>query len=80
VVDVSNAAPAAAPSGPTARGALAAGFVAWLAYALSGWRGLLVPSLIRSIETDFGQTDAGMGMYFLVFAIVFAAASSWAGR
>jgi fucose permease len=33
---------------------------------LVGWVGLLVPSLIRSIEPAFNQTDAGIGVFFFV--------------
>ena len=33
---------------------------------LVGWVGLLVPSLIRSIEPAFDQTDAGIGVFFFV--------------
>src|SRR6187397_1872185 len=36
---------------------------------LVGWTGLLVPSLIRSIEPAFEQTDAGIGIFFFVFAV-----------
>ena len=36
---------------------------------LVGWTGLLVPSLIRSIEPAFEQTDAGIGVFFFVFAL-----------
>lgn len=80
MTEASNAAPAGTPTAPrTADGAMAAGIVTWLAYALLGWRGLLVPSLIRSIEADFGQTDAGMGVYFLVGAGVYAGASFLGG-
>jgi hypothetical protein len=39
------------------RGLEAAG---WAAFGLLGWSGLLVPSLIREVELDFGQSDAGM--------------------
>src|SRR5438046_1711844 len=35
---------------------------------LVGWTGLLVPSLIRSIEADFAQTDAAIGLFFFVNA------------
>ena len=35
---------------------------------LVGWTGLLVPSLIRSIEADFAQTDAAIGVFFFVNA------------
>jgi fucose permease len=36
---------------------------------LVGWTGLLVPSLIRSIEPAFAQTDAGIGVFFFVFSV-----------
>ncbi len=39
--------------------------------SLLGWAGLLIPSLVRSIEQDFQQTDAGMGIFYLVNAIVY---------
>jgi fucose permease len=41
------------------------------AFFLLGWAGLLVPSLVRSIEADFGQTDAGLGFFYLVNAAVY---------
>lgn len=40
-----------------------------------GWTGLLVPSLIRSIEAAFDQTDAGLGLVFLLYSLAYAAAS-----
>jgi fucose permease len=46
---------------------------------LLGWTGLLVPSLIRSIERDFGQTDAGIGIYYLFYAISYASGSLGGG-
>ena len=46
--------------------------------ALVGWGGLLVPSLIRSIEPAFAQTDAGMGVYVFVIAVA-AVGGSMAG-
>ena len=40
-----------------------------------GWTGLLIPSLIRSIEATFDQTDAGIGLvYFLLGNVVLAVA------
>jgi fucose permease len=42
---------------------------------LVGWSGLLVPSLIRSIEPAFGQTDAGIGVYFFVNAVAYVSGS-----
>lgn len=80
MADATSAAPAAAPfvPRPSSR-ALWAGIVAGCAFGFSGWRGLLVPSLIRSIEADFAQTDAGMGTYFLVAAVLYAAGSLLGG-
>lgn len=51
---------------------LRAGIVACLAFGLVGWSRLLMPSLIRSIEADFGQTDVGMGLYYLLGALLYA--------
>src|SRR6266850_333057 len=42
-----------------------------LSFVLIGWSGLLVASLIRSVEHDFAQTDAGMGFFFLVNAAAY---------
>jgi fucose permease len=63
---------------PRARPA-AAGIVGWVAFALIGWSGLLVPSLIRSIEDAFDQTDAGMGTFYLVYAVFYAIGSFGGG-
>jgi MFS transporter, FHS family, glucose/mannose:H+ symporter len=50
------------------RAAAVAGCVGFL---LLGWAGLLIPSLVRSIEHDYGQTDAGLGFFYLVNAVVY---------
>lgn len=57
----------------------AAGVIGCLTLLLIGWSGLLVPSLIRSIERDFGQTDAGIGTYYLTWAIAYAVGSLGGG-
>jgi fucose permease len=57
----------------------AAGVVGCLTLLLLGFSGLLVPSLIRSIERDFAQTDAGIGVYYLVWAVAYASGSFAAG-
>ena len=44
-----------------------------------GWAGLLVPSLIRSIEHDFAQTDAGMGVFYFLNAVAYASGSFGGG-
>ena len=49
-----------------------AGILGAAAFMLVGWSGLLVPSLIRSIKEEFGQSDAGIGIFYFVFAIVWA--------
>ena len=49
----------------------AAAVLGCLAFALIGWSGLLVPSLVRSIEHDFGQTDAGLGLFYLLNALMY---------
>lgn len=57
----------AAPAAP--RGIIATSYASFL---LIGWSGLLVPSLIRVIKGDFGQSDAGFGVLYLVSAALFA--------
>jgi fucose permease len=58
---------------PSARRPLIA--LAWSSYVLLGWAGLLVPALIRSIENRFSQSDAGLGAYYFVLAVVYAIGS-----
>ncbi len=59
--------------------ARAAGVLACVGLLLIGWTGLLVPSLIRQIERDFGQTDAGLGIYYFVGAVAYAFGSFGGG-
>jgi fucose permease len=61
------------------RARLAAGLVGCLTLLAIGWTGLLIPSLIRSIEATFGQTDAGIGVVYLVYALAYAAGSFGGG-
>ncbi len=56
-------------SSPTPRRIEPAAVLAGLGLAFLGWAGLLVPSLIRSIEPAFAQTDAGIGVFFFVNAV-----------
>src|SRR6478735_12791995 len=46
---------------------------------LVGWTGLLVPSLIRSIEPAFEQTDAGIGVFFFVNSVAYVGGSMSGG-
>ncbi|MGI8826335.1 MAG: MFS transporter [Chloroflexota bacterium] len=41
-------------------------------FILIGWNAVLVPSLIRSIERDFHQSDAGFAVLYLLQAIIYA--------
>jgi MFS transporter, FHS family, glucose/mannose:H+ symporter len=65
---------------PTADRRLAAGIVGSLTLLAIGWSGLLVPSLIRSIKEAFDQTDAGIGVVYLAYAIAYAAGSVLGGQ
>jgi MFS transporter, FHS family, glucose/mannose:H+ symporter len=65
------------PPSPARRRAIAA-VIGCSAFFLIGWSALLVPSLIRSIEANFDQTDAAVGTYFL-FNSLFSAAGSVGG-
>jgi MFS transporter, FHS family, glucose/mannose:H+ symporter len=53
----------------------AAGVLGFGSFLLVGWIGLLVPTLIRSIESTFAQSDAGLGVYYFVFAVGYASGS-----
>jgi fucose permease len=46
---------------------------------LVGWSSLLVPSLIRSIEAHFDQTDAGLGVFFFVNSVGYVGGSMGGG-
>lgn len=57
----------------------AAGVLACVGLLLIGWSGLLVPSLIREIERDFVQTDAGLGVFYFINAVAYASGSFGGG-
>jgi fucose permease len=57
----------------------AAGVLACIGLLLIGWSGLLVPSLIREIERDFAQTDAGLGIFYFINAVAYASGSFGGG-
>ena len=58
-----------APPGPAAGRPVFA--TSYAGFALVGWSMLLVPSLIRDIRGDFGQTDAGFGVLYLASSLLF---------
>jgi fucose permease len=63
----------------TRGGRLAAGLVGWLTLGAIGWSGLLIPSLIRSIKDTFDQTDAGIGIVYLGYAVAYGGGSLGGG-
>ena len=64
-------------SRPRAR--LVLGLLGCMTLLSVGWTGLLIPSLIRSIESTFQQTDAGIGVIYLVYAIAYMSGSFGGG-
>ena len=52
---------------------------AYASFALVGWSMLLVPSLIRDIRADFGQTDAGFGVLYLAGSLLFGTGAFLSG-
>lgn len=61
------------------RARLAAGIVGCVTLLAIGWTGLLIPSLIRSIEATFAQDDAGIGIVYLAYAVAYVAGSFGGG-
>lgn len=51
----------------------------YLSFVLIGCNAVLVPSLIRSIEHDFHQSDAGLGLFYLLSSLLYAAGSFLGG-
>ena len=57
----------------------AAGVLGCVGLLTVGWTGLLLPSLLRSIKVSFDQTDAGIGLIYLIYAIGYAVGSFGGG-
>lgn len=51
----------------------------YFSFVLIGCNAVLVPSLIRSIEHDFHQSDAGLGLFYLLSSLLYAAGSFCGG-
>jgi fucose permease len=49
------------------------------AFVLLGWAGLLVPALAREVEDGFTQTDVGLGLFYFLTAVAYAAGSILGG-
>ena len=54
--------------------------VAWSGLLLVGWSGVLVPALVRQVESRFGVDDAALGLWYLVVSLAYAGASFAGGR
>ena len=57
----------------------AAAILGCLTLLTIGWTGLLVPSAIRSIEATFAQSDAGIGLIYLLYSGAYALGSFGGG-
>ncbi len=53
---------------PAQRGVVLVGYASFL---LLGWTSLLVPSLIRDVQATYGQSDAGMGLAYLLNSLLY---------
>ena len=49
--------------------------IGYASFLLIGWSGLLVPSLIRSLEEALHQSDAGIGVFYFAYATAYATGS-----
>ncbi len=63
-------------SGRRSGGVTALGYASFI---LIGWSALLVPALVPSIERDFSQSDAGVGVLFLASSLLFVLGSLASG-
>lgn len=63
------------PDTSSHRREVAARLTGYATFVLIGWSGLLVPSLIRLLERDLNQTDAGIGVFYFVYAVGYALGS-----
>jgi fucose permease len=65
--------------GPGERGTGGVTALGYASFILLGWGGLLIPSLVPAIERDFAQPDAGVGVLYLVSALLFVIGSLTSG-
>ncbi len=49
--------------------------VAWAGFLLLGWSGVLVPSLVRQVESRFAVDDAALGLWYLATSLAYATGS-----
>ncbi len=67
------------PDSRVARGTRGLPLLAGSSFLLIGWAGLLVPSMVRSIEGSFAVSDAVLGAYYLVYSLAYAGGSILGG-
>lgn len=51
----------------------------YLAYLLLGWDGVLIPSLVRTIEGTFRISDAALAFYYLLSSVLYAVGAFGSG-
>lgn len=54
-------------------------YTGYCGFVLIGWNSVIVPSVIRSIEHDFHQTDASFALFYFLSALVYACGSFGGG-
>jgi len=64
---------------PTAESRAAIRLAGYAGFILIGWNAVLIPSLIRSVEQAFHQSDAAFGFFYFLSALVYAAGSLGGG-
>ena len=47
-------------------------YTGYLGFVLIGWNSVLVPSLIRSLEHDFRESDAAFALFYFLSALIYA--------
>lgn len=74
--EAAGSGPSESTGGGAATLAVRAGYIG---YVLIGWNSVLIPSLIRSIERDFQVADAAFGLFYLLYAVMYALSSLTSG-
>jgi fucose permease len=64
---------------PTPRGRALTTIAGYYAFILIGWNAVLVPTLIRTLERVFHQSDAGFGLFYFLTALLYASGSFGGG-
>jgi fucose permease len=54
-------------------------YTGYCGFVLIGWNVVLLPSLIRSLEHDFGQSDASFGLLYFIGALSYGAGTMGGG-